>query len=300
VPSVIGFLGADPKVAVASVILGFLPPAATGSWAYRSTIQANQSLAALITAGAFAGGFASAFALRSIPDRPFALGLALFCVSFGLRGLVNGHRQCTASSREALPRVELARATENDVDRGTGPPLSGGGINDKVDAGAGGDLELARVSEPASAASLEGLASGLASDPGAETCAGAGPTLALGAVVGLGSALSGTSGPLLFIPLYLLLRPRTPPATAVALSQVIGVPMALAMTASNAFSGQTVDVGLSVAVGAATSAFVPLGAALVRLLGRRFGEARSSQAILTAISGVVVATGMFIGLKHFL
>lgn len=196
--------------------------------------------------------------------------------------------------------MELARATENDVDRGTGPPLSGGGINDKVDAGAGGDLELARVSEPASAASLEGLASGLASDPGAETCAGAGPTLALGAVVGLGSALSGTSGPLLFIPLYLLLRPRTPPATAVALSQVIGVPMALAMTASNAFSGQTVDVGLSVAVGAATSAFVPLGAALVRLLGRRFGEARSSQAILTAISGVVVATGMFIGLKHFL
>jgi hypothetical protein len=76
--------------------------------------------------------------------------------------------------------------------------------------------------------------------------------------------------------------------------------MALAMTASNALSGQTVDVGLSLAVGAATSAFVPLGAALVRLLGRRFGEARSSQAILTAISGVVVATGMYIGLKQFL
>ena len=48
-----------------------------------------------------------------------------------------------------------------------------------------------------------------------------GRNVLLGAVAGLGSALTGTSGPLLFIPLLLIFSsPATPPREAVALSQV--------------------------------------------------------------------------------
>ena len=121
-------------------------------------------------------------------------------------------------------------------------------------------------------------------------------SITLGIVVGFGSALTGTSGPLLFIPLAMLVigsevrkesRDELPddsermsalsPKVAVATSMAIGVPMALSMTIGNVLvlllygdrnddddgdSRALVDLGLSLVVGLTTGITVPLGATI--------------------------------------
>ena len=117
--------------------------------------------------------------------------------------------------------------------------------------------------------------------------------VAFGALVGFGSALTGTSGPLLFIPSFLLTHPATPSRTAVAIAQTIGVPMALAMTAGNVASGQPADLGLSLIVGAATGLFVPLGAVLSKRAEFHAGKELSNAIILGVIAVVLIATGAY-------
>jgi uncharacterized membrane protein YfcA len=58
----------------------------------------------------------------------------------------------------------------------------------------------------------------------------------IGALVGCGSALSGTGGPVMLIPILMILR--VPITTAVGLAQVIQVPIALSATGVNAALGR--------------------------------------------------------------
>ena len=71
--------------------------------------------------------------------------------------------------------------------------------------------------------------------------------LILGVVTGFASAVTGTGGPLVLVPILIWLQ--MPALTAVGLSQVIQIPIALAATAGNIFYGE-VDfiLGLGIAV----------------------------------------------------
>ncbi len=66
--------------------------------------------------------------------------------------------------------------------------------------------------------------------------------LLIGLLTGTGSALTGTGGPLLLVPVLLWFR--IPILTAIGLSQVIQIPIALLATAGNALYGQ-IDFSLS-------------------------------------------------------
>lgn len=101
---------------------------------------------------------------------------------------------------------------------------------------------------------------------------------AIGALTGYGSALSGTGGPLLLVPILLWLG--TPVLTAVGLSQVIQLPIALLATAGNLRFGQ-VDFALGGAL------------AVLLMIGVTLG-ARVAHAIATATLKRVVAL-MLIG-----
>lgn len=70
--------------------------------------------------------------------------------------------------------------------------------------------------------------------------------LALGALVGLVSALTGTGGPVLLIPLLMLLR--QPISFTVVAAQAIQLPVALASSAVHAFEGR-LDLRLAVICG---------------------------------------------------
>jgi uncharacterized membrane protein YfcA len=80
----------------------------------------------------------------------------------------------------------------------------------------------------------------------------------LGLVVGFGSAVTGTGGPFLVLPLLLLLRPRLPTLWAVGLAQAVPLPIALAATLANAWFGE-VDMCVAAAVAATVIPGLPVG-----------------------------------------
>jgi uncharacterized membrane protein YfcA len=128
------------------------------------------------------------------------------------------------------------------------------------------------------------------------------PPLFLGAIVGLGSALTGTSGPLLFIPTMMMLRPDTSPSLAVALAQTVGVPMAIAMTCGTVIHGTSdIDLGLSLIVAISTSLCVPMGKyGLQRLCDSMAVEETANRIITGVISVMIIATGLYIVIKELI
>lgn len=102
----------------------------------------------------------------------------------------------------------------------------------------------------------------------------------LGSVVGAGSALSGTGGPVLLLP-WLLLTHR-PLERSVAVAQVIQVPIALAATAAH-FSAGRIDWVL----GATVTFTLLVGTALGRGLAKRL----PLRPLQTATAVLLVATG---------
>ncbi|WP_011300660.1 sulfite exporter TauE/SafE family protein [Cupriavidus necator] len=122
----------------------------------------------------------------------------------------------------------------------------------------GADLWLAAL---AAVSGLYGLASLMAAQ-GERPMPATAMLAVVGFAVGLGSALSGTGGPVLLLPLLLLRRTATAPALAAALA--IQLPIALAASAAHWFGGH-----LPLAVGLKTGALVTAGALAGRFLARK-------------------------------
>jgi uncharacterized membrane protein YfcA len=106
----------------------------------------------------------------------------------------------------------------------------------------------------------------------------------LGLIVGYGSAISGTGGPVMLIPILLLIG--TPLVTAITLALAAQVPIAIAATAVNAFAGR-LDWLLGLALGAPLIAGAVAGAWLSRRLPAR--------ALTFAVAGALIAIGLWYG-----
>ncbi len=106
----------------------------------------------------------------------------------------------------------------------------------------------------------------------------------LGLIVGYGSAISGTGGPVMLIPILLLIG--TPLVSSITLALAAQVPIALAATAVNAASGRLAWV-LGLALGVPLVAGAIAGAWLSRRLPAR--------ALTFAVSGALVAIGVWYG-----
>lgn len=108
----------------------------------------------------------------------------------------------------------------------------------------------------------------------------------IGAVTGFGSALSGTGGPLILIPILIWLD--VPVLTAIGLSQAIQLPIALLATAGNFFSGNLdLTLGVLLAAGLAIGTFV----------GARIAHAVPRAALRRAVAMVLVVVGASIAIK---
>ena len=131
-----------------------------------------------------------------------------------------------------------------------------------------------------------GLQSLLASQPGTMTADRplSPPHLAgIGAFTGFASALTGTGGPLVLVPI--LLWWKLPVLTAIGLAQAIQLPIALLATAGNAATG-----GIDPALCANLAAGVALGT----WAGARIAHAVPRAALKRLVSGVLIVAGALI------
>jgi uncharacterized membrane protein YfcA len=118
---------------------------------------------------------------------------------------------------------------------------------------------------------------------GRSTALGPGTLVILGASVGFGSAMTGTGGPLLLVPLLVWLR--VPILATIGLSQAIQLPIAALATAGNLMAGQ-LDLMLGLTLGAALTIGSLAGARLAHVV---------STVVLTRFVGVLMlAVGVMI------
>jgi uncharacterized membrane protein YfcA len=90
--------------------------------------------------------------------------------------------------------------------------------------------------------------------------------LVVGAVAGFGSALTGTGGPVMLLPMLLLLK--LPALTAIGISQVVQLPVALFSTVGFFLHGQ-LNVTAGILLGVTQAAGVLVGARLAHALPNR-------------------------------
>ncbi len=107
--------------------------------------------------------------------------------------------------------------------------------------------------------------------------------LVIGFLTGVGSALTGTGGPLLLVPILIWLR--VPVLIAIGLSQVIQIPIALAATFGNALYGQ-IDLKLS--------AGLALALACGSIIGAHLAHAIPADYLKKGVSILMVLVGLFI------
>lgn len=107
--------------------------------------------------------------------------------------------------------------------------------------------------------------------------------LVIGLVTGFGSALTGTGGPLLLVPILVWLK--LPVLMSVGLSQVIQIPVSVLATAGNFVYGE-VDVLLGVTIAATLMLGVSVGA--------RVAHSVSSSVLKRVVAQVLVAVGVLI------
>ena len=115
---------------------------------------------------------------------------------------------------------------------------------------------------------------------------GAAALVTVGVVVGFGSALTGTGGPVLLVPLLLALG--LPPLRAVAVSQVAQLPVVVAGTVGYLGAGLT-DVRLGTVTGIVAGAGAVVGAALA-------GRAPSGR-LRTIVALACIAAGLLLLLR---
>ena len=107
--------------------------------------------------------------------------------------------------------------------------------------------------------------------------------LGVGAVTGFLSSVSGTGGPLVLVPV--LIAMRLPVLTAVGLSQVIQLPVAIASTVGNVLYGE-LDLVLAVILAASLTVGSWYGAKLAHILPR--------ETLRRIVAAVLVVIGLFI------
>ncbi len=112
--------------------------------------------------------------------------------------------------------------------------------------------------------------------------------LGVGAITGIGSAMSGTGGPLLLVPLLLWMN--VPVLTAIGLSQVIQVPVAVMATASNAYHSQ-VNFMLAGAIAALMVTGVIVGARLAHRLPTTVLKRTISLVLIVVGAAIAVRLG---------
>ena len=108
----------------------------------------------------------------------------------------------------------------------------------------------------------------------------------IGLAVGIGSALTGTGGPVLLVPLLMWLD--VPVLAAVGLSQVIQIPIAGLASAGNLWAGQ-LDIGLGLLLG--------VGIAVGTVVGVRVAHAVPSLVLTRLVAVVLLLVGALLVLR---
>ena len=120
------------------------------------------------------------------------------------------------------------------------------------------------------------------------------PLFAVGVVTGIGSALSGSGGPLVLVPVLVWFK--WPVLTAVGLGQLIQIPVSLSADVAN-FQAGSIDLPLGLAIAAIVTAGVMIGARIAHRQPASLLRKAVIAALLFAATWMIIqsVTGLLAG-----
>lgn len=190
----------------------------TALWAYKGSLAGRD--AAVLCIASMPASLLAGLALSGTPAPLLTVLTALLASASGVSSLVKA-RQETLHPPSADSSVRLFSPAGEQT-----------GVTDSGTVGGGSNFSEGRLS----------------------CCFQAG----VGAAVGFGSAVTGTGGPFLLLPLLLLWRPQLPVLHSVGLAQALPLPIALSATLANSWFA-SVDVCVAAQLAGCITPGVPLG-----------------------------------------
>lgn len=222
VPILIQFSAVDVQMAIASAMVSYMAAGLVGMLMYARENSIEWKTTATLLIGAAPAAFAGSFLLQYFSDTAvklvlyvLMLGSSVLALARTLQGLASDRQaEANAAAAATAASVRGTQAVAREVAAGysVGPTLNVSATPAPVN-----DAEAHSV-EPIHPAGLSlGVADGCC-------------RLMVGAITGFGSALTGTSGPVVSLPMFLLLR--WPITTSLGSAQAVQLPIAAAATLS--------------------------------------------------------------------
>ena len=324
----------DVKVAVASCMFAYIFAGAAGAGAYARPGSIAWRPTLWLFVGATPAAFAGAFTLRYLSGKTVQVILYVFVLLSSLLSLARNVRAGRRERQEALERNGDGGggsggddATTDDAATATAGAVSTGAVVVQVpgaDDGADGDYLALTNGHAATSGDQkhEGNAAsppppvpsgGTPQPPAAAAAAAEAPVLGsratrvvVGVVTGFGSAFTGTSGPVIFLPIALGLCGWEVLAS-LGSAQAVQLPIALAATIANAALADTDGTAAagggaaasgSSAAGTAARIDFSLGGVLAAslspavLLGAAVAHRAPKRVLSFAVNGVLVASAV--------
>lgn len=220
------------------------------------------------------GGVLVVPALAGLAGVPVGEAIAATSAAFLLTGLLGWRGRGPAQAREALRMWPLHLAA-------LGGAAAGAALVHVIPPGA---VRL-WVALLALGSGLYALLARGSPDASARPAPRGAALVAIGAAVGCGSALSGTGGPVILLPVFMLLG--LPTIAAVATAQAIQLPIAVAASAAHLAAGR-LDLRLALVIGIALA----VGA----WAGLRLSHRTNAHLLRRCTALGLIATGLWYGL----
>ena len=249
VPILIQTDAVDVQTAIASAMVSYMAAGLVGMLMYARHNSIEWKTTASLLIGAAPAAFAGSFLLQYFSDTAVKLVLYALMLGSSILALARTLQGREADKRkDAVAKQAAAAATQR------GPQAVGRGVEAGYAVG---------VSAPAAAATavttgpLPAAAAGLSMGLAGTCC-----RLVVGAITGFGSALTGTSGPVVSLPMFLLLR--WPITTSLGSAQAVQLPIAAASTLSYlVLRPGVIEWSLAGAIAVGLAPFVAVGATIV-------------------------------------
>mmetsp|Transcript_8542 Transcript_8542/g.19009 ORF Transcript_8542/g.19009 Transcript_8542/m.19009 type:complete len:353 (-) Transcript_8542:55-1113(-) len=292
--------GTTAQIAVGTIFLGVMPTTifrlAQLFWFGRVDLRASAPL----MLGALVGAVSGQGALLFIPEVAVALFVAAMAIWSGVqiqRKMIKDHkRQKEAAAQEKAQEDAAAKDVEApgakvEVDNAkAADPTNPAEQEDSGNPDADDDLKSTDQPDAGTATKKNEVVITQAKQSSRKTMCGPNTEVIAQMVVGFCSALissvSGTGGPLIMFPIFLLWDPMIPMKTLVAHSGPFAAITVSSSAITNLIIGSS-DVGMSILIGITSTIFMLTGGVLMERLG--------DSTLKLGIGLVLIAVGVFVG-----
>eukprot|EP00656_Telonema_subtile_P053296 TRINITY_DN7681_c0_g1_i1.p1 TRINITY_DN7681_c0_g1~~TRINITY_DN7681_c0_g1_i1.p1 ORF type:complete len:331 (+),score=72.48 TRINITY_DN7681_c0_g1_i1:1242-2234(+) len=250
----------EVKLALTSTVTSFIPVAMSGTWAYSRQKHVPWAHVGWASISTMTTAVAASFAVQGLPDLAVLLLIVAFTLTAGLYSLYT--IRAAAGAEPAAPEQPAAAGSEPAAPEQPAGKAADPGVDEPAKMEGDADPDTVQV---------ELAAQGAEEPPTVPLWLNRNDRLQLlgaGSMIGAGSVLSGTGGPLLTVVTmsFTKLQYSLEPIMIIGMCQAISIPFTIFATLGFYIAGLDIDMGLVLVLAVTMSCSIWIGAHLAHLI----------------------------------